>query len=642
VLHNYIKAGFLLLIANLFVVENVWSQSATDTLKEVRIKSKRKELPSKDDKLNIFAPGQKIQSIDSLTLDQYQFQSIANLLAQQVPVFVKSYGINSLATLSFRGASAAQSQVYWNGVPIQNAALGIADVSLLPVSLANRVNVVYGGSSALWGSGNVGGAVMLETDVPDFDEDGSVKHSVSAVAGSFGQYQLGIRSSLSTEKWALGINASGQTAKNDFSYTDNGIEKKTSNAALSSGVLMLNGAYKVDEKNKLGFNAWYQQYYREIPKALFESTSLKNQRDESLRLLGDWKRNGSKADVYAKTAFIRDYMLYDDTLSDLHSENITNQLYAEAGIKYRIRANHQLLAYIPVHISWIEREITNDVKTQNKAALALAYDMRFFHSKLDITTNLRGEIINDLQVILPGLSASYALTRWFSLRGNVQRSFRAPSLNELYYVPGGNDKLKPEKGWSEDVGYVLKLSNDKISFTHDLSVFNRVIDNWILWFGGSIWTPHNIATVHSRGVETENKLEWQTGKWKWHLELNTSYVLATTQESYIPGDGSIDKQIPYAPRYNGQANAGFMYRGFYLNYNHTYTGYRFITTDESLYLLPYNTGNLQLLYTLYIRNMPLQLTAQGNNIWNKKYSVVNDRPMPGFNWQIGARATIAR
>ena len=640
--YYHLKAGLLLLLVNLFIATDLFAQSATDTLKEVRIKSKRKQQISKDAKLNTFAPGQKVQTIDSLTIDQYQFQNVANLLSQQVPVFVKSYGINSIATLSFRGASAAQSQVYWNGIPIQNAALGVADVSLLPVTLANRVNIVYGGSSALWGSGNVGGAVMLESDVPAFDEDGSVKHTISGVAGSYGQYQIGLRSSLSTKRWTLGINAFGQTAENNFTYDDNGTDKKMNNAALRSGVAMLNGAYKINDKNTLGLTAWYQQYYREIPRALFESASKKNQRDESLRLLGDWKRTGNKTEVYGKVAFIRDYMLYDDSLVALHSANTTNQLYGEGGIRYRINANHQLLAYIPVHISWIERELTDDTKTQNKAALALAYDMRFFDSRLDITTNLRGEVVNDIQVVLPGASASFALTDWLSLRANVQRSFRAPTLNELYYVPGGNDKLNPEKGWNEDAGYVLKLGNEQVSFSHDLSAFNRVINDWILWFGGSVWTPHNIATVHSRGIETENKLEWQTGEWKWHIGLNTSYVLATTQESYIPGDSSVGKQIPYAPRYNGQANAGFMFRGFYLNYNHTYTGYRFITTDESQYLLPYNTGNLQLLYTFYINEMPLQVTAQGNNIWNKQYSVVNGRPMPGFNWQLGVRATIAR
>src|ERR1043165_3827875 len=95
--------------------------------------------------------------------------ALSTLLSQQMPVFVKSYSFNGLATLHFRGASAAQSQVLWNGVPIQNASLGVADVSTMPVLFMNKVSVVYGGSGALLGSGNVGGALLLENEQPLFD-----------------------------------------------------------------------------------------------------------------------------------------------------------------------------------------------------------------------------------------------------------------------------------------------------------------------------------------------------------------------------------------------------------------------------------------------------------------------------------------
>ncbi len=98
-----------------------------------------------------------------------------------MPVFVKSYSFNGLATLHFRGASAAQSQVLWNGIPIQNASLGVADVATLPVLFMNKVSVVYGGSGALLGSGNVGGALLLENDKPFFDSN---SRRLTACAGA--------------------------------------------------------------------------------------------------------------------------------------------------------------------------------------------------------------------------------------------------------------------------------------------------------------------------------------------------------------------------------------------------------------------------------------------------------------------------
>lgn len=633
-LQNVLR-GTALLMAMLFSFTETSGQIA-DTLREVKIRAKRnKPKASNEERLNTYSPGQTIVTIDSVTLQQYKFQNMANLLSQQVPVFVKSYGLNNIATLNFRGASAAQSQVYWNGVPIQNAALGIADVSLLPVSLINKVNVVYGSSSAMWGSGNVGGALLIENDLPAFDDSGSFTQSVSAVAASYGHYQAGVKSALATKRFVLSVDAFGQSAKNNFPYEDNnGVEQRMNNVKLQSGVGMLQAGYKINDKQTITARAWYQQYYREIPRALFEAFSVKNQRDESLRTLLDWNRKGNKTSTYVKVAYIRDIVWYEDSTVLVNAKNFTNQLYAEAGVNHRFNEHHKLLLFSPVHISSIDRVSLGDRYEQQRYALAAAYLYSAFDNKLNISVNGRGELIDDVKILLPGINASYDVTDYLQLRANAQRTFRMPTLNELYYNPGGNPLLKPEKGWNEDAGYTLCVKR-KLAVQHSLSAYNRVIDDWIIWFGGAIWTPHNIATVRSRGLQTENRFQYTLGSVTLHLSLNAAYTIATTMASYQPGDGSIGKQIPYTPLYNGQGNLGLTWKRLYVNYNHTYTGLRYITTDES-YELPYYTiGNLQLMYSLTPGNNPLQITAQCNNIWSSGYQVVNARPMPGINLLFG-------
>lgn len=609
-----------------------------DTLKEFKIKAKKKLLISNDERINVYSPGQKIVSFDSITLKQYQFQSVANLLSQQSPVFIKTYGINGLATLSFRGASAAQSQVYWNGVPLQNAAMGVSDVSLLPVSLMNKVNLVYGSSSAMWGSGNVGGALVVENEKPYFDTTNIFHHSVYAVAGSFSQYQLGLRSGFSTRKWYVAVNGFGQSARNNFSYIDGATERNMSNASLSSGVGLLQVAHKADSRNTISLTGWYQQYYREVPRALFESVSVKNQRDESLRLLADWNRNGKAVQSSVKLSYIKDYMQYRDTFALLNTKNASNQLYGEVAARFAVGKHHRIMIMAPVSVQWVDSAGISKTNTQNRYALAANYLYTDLNSKLRIALNLRGEAVDNKSYLLPGGNLAYDIANWLTIKANAQKTYRVPTINELYYNPGGNRNLQPESGWSVDGGYVFhSRSANRVVLNHELSAFNRVIDNWIVWFGGAIWTPHNIATVHSRGVETDNKLTVRLGKLNLHIALNTSYVLSTTVSSHISGDGSIGKQIPYAPRYNGQVNIGFNFRQLYFNYNHTYTGYRFITVDESQWLMPYNTGNIQVLHSAVLGHYSLQLTAQCNNIWNKRYQVVNARPMPGINWLLGIR-----
>jgi iron complex outermembrane receptor protein len=439
----------------------------------------------------------------------------------------------------------------------------------------------------------------------------------------------------------VAVNGFGQSAKNNFSYIDGATERNMSNASLSSGVGLLQVAYKADDKNVVSLTGWYQQYYREVPRALFESQSVKNQRDESLRLLADWNRTDKSVHTSVKLSYIRDYMRYQDTLALLNTKNASNQIYAEAAMRFAVGTRHRIMIMAPISVQWVDSASISQTNTQNRYALAANYLYSNPGGKLKVALNLRGEAVDDNSYLLPGGNIAYDITSWLTLKANAQKTYRVPTLNELYHNPGGNRNLLPESGWSTDAGYVFHSNSaNRVVLNHELSVFNRVIDNWIVWFGGAIWTPHNIATVHSRGVETDNKLTVGFGKLNLHLAVNTSYVLSTTVSSYISGDGSIGKQIPYAPRYNGQINIGFNFRQLYFNYNHTYTGYRFITVDESQWLMPYNTGNVQVLYTLPLGSNNLQCTAQCNNVWNKQYQVVNGRPMPGINWLLGLRFSI--
>lgn len=618
--------------------------SGSKVLKDAIVKGRHKRKSDPD-----FVPGQKVTHIDSITMQQYQAQSVATLLSQQVPVFIKSYGFNGLATLNFRGSSAAQSQVYWSGVPLQNAALGITDVSTLPVMFMNKVEVVYGGSAGLLGSGNVGGAVLLNSEDINYGPDKTL--SLSSSVGSFGQYSGGLSAGFTNTKWHVGVRGLYQYAVNNFSYTANdGSDRKMSNGKLNGAGLMADVWRIIRHGNgAITAQVWTQQYNRAIPPALFESASVKQQSDRSFRALIMLSPGANdKYMVRVISSLIKDEIKYDDDAIALYTNNAVYQYYQKLGVeRYLQQGKHHFSLFSPVQIAWMQLPVSKLLKTQNKIAIAGAYEGRYFGNKLDVSASARLEtfdsaafITKGQRFLLPGANAAYKLLPWLSIRANVQRTYRIPTLNELFYYPGGNTALKPETGWSEDAGYSVKHTFHGVDVYHDVSVFNRNINDWIIWLGGAIWTPHNIAAVHSRGVETENKVTFTTGKWKLHLGANTAYVLATTTKSYLYNDGSVGKQIPYSPRYNGQLNAGFTYKRLYVNYNHTYTGYRFTVADESAWLAPYTTGNLQAMYTAYLGKHALQLTAQCNNLWNERYTVVFGRPMPGINFLAGFRAEI--
>src|SRR5690606_2189211 len=87
-----------LLMAMLFSFIQAYGQEVADTLNEVQVTAKQSERQKSSDlRLRDFSPGQSVITIDKVTLEQYKFQNMANLLSQQVPVFVKSYGLNNIA-----------------------------------------------------------------------------------------------------------------------------------------------------------------------------------------------------------------------------------------------------------------------------------------------------------------------------------------------------------------------------------------------------------------------------------------------------------------------------------------------------------------------------------------------------------------
>ena len=110
--------------------QNVQAQMIFDTidLKVVEIQSRRYDQSA----------GYKTLSLDSVALGAHAAGSLAELLTASTPIFVKSYGQGSLATTSIRGASAAHTQVIWNGININSLMPGQADFSAVPVLFIDR------------------------------------------------------------------------------------------------------------------------------------------------------------------------------------------------------------------------------------------------------------------------------------------------------------------------------------------------------------------------------------------------------------------------------------------------------------------------------------------------------------------------
>ncbi|MEO6302076.1 MAG: TonB-dependent receptor plug domain-containing protein, partial [Bacteroidia bacterium] len=207
-------------------------------------------------KIELSQIGKKTEQIDSTIKDQFKLNSIADVLSLNTPVFIKSYGPGALSTTAFRGGNASQTAVLWNGFNLQNAMLGQSDLALMPSFLFENIEVEYGGSSSLWGSGAVGGSIHLKNKSA-FDQ--GLKTSANFGAGSFGLKNISSSVLYSRKRFISSSKIYSSSSNNNFNYKDTTDKenpiKQQKNASYNFLGLMQELKFLINSKQILSVNA---------------------------------------------------------------------------------------------------------------------------------------------------------------------------------------------------------------------------------------------------------------------------------------------------------------------------------------------------------------------------------------------------
>ena len=156
-------------------------------------------------------------------------------------------------------------------------------------------------------------------------------------------------------------------------------------------------------------------------------------------------------------------------------------------------------------------------------------------------------------------------------KASVSRNFRFPTLNDLYFLPGGNPDLKRESGWTYDVGISFGAGKEDIySFSGSVNWFDSHIKDWILWLPTTkgFFSPRNIKDVHAYGIETQGDLKVILNK-DWHLALNGTFSWTPSineGEPMSPADQSIGKHLPYVPEWSSSLTGRITWKSWSLLY----------------------------------------------------------------------------
>lgn len=585
-----------------------------------------------------FSAGTKTQIIDSLTMNRYHTYSLSTLLENESPLFIKSYGAGGLATSSFRGGSANHTAILWNGFNLNSPMNGQLDLSLIPNGFVNSVSIQHGGTSALWGSGAVGGIIHLNNDAL-FNK--GITASVETSMGSFANYQENMQVEVSKTKWISSLKIFNNTAKNNFPYFNTQIihspKLRLSNAELRQHGFLAENYFRMNDRQKINIRFWYQNTDRNIPPIMLQTINKSTQKDESYRLTSEWQRVGEKAIYMARMALFDENLIYSDYAYNYQSVSHSQTMISEIESKIKLSKNHLLDVGLNYTFAQALSDAYPNKPKQNREAVFASYRVISANEKLQSVLSVREERMgNSFIPFTYSLGSDYEIFKWCMAKANVSRVYRIPAFNDLYWVPGGNINLLPESGYCQELGVKHNSINSKINLSFEATVFNRNMDNWILWLPGSAyWSPQNIMKVWSRGMETHAEVGFRAGQLKLKIAVFTNYVVSTNEKSKMENDASIGKQLIYVPMYSGHGKISVEYKDFILSYLQNYTGYRYTSTDNEEYLKPYFISNIYAAYKVTFNKYSMNIFAQANNIFNAQYQVLLNRAMPLINYQVG-------
>jgi iron complex outermembrane receptor protein len=272
--------------------------------------------------------------------------------------------------------------------------------------------------------------------------------------------------------------------------------------------------------------------------------------------------------------------------------------------------------------------------------------------RLGLAVQLRSELSGrEWAPVVPALLSDYLLSRRGNviLKASVSQNYRFPTLNDLFFEPGGNPNLKKESGFSYDAGVEFTVGKAGLWSLHgEATWFDSRVRDWIIWLpaieGGSstlVYKPDNIGRVHNYGVEFQASLGVKLAD-ELVLDISGSFSWTPSINEGAPRgeyDRSVGKQLVYIPEYSSSVAGRLAWRTWSFDYKWCWYSERYATSDNMkgnrlTRIPPYYMSDIALEKRFEMRWAELSLKGAVKNLFDEEYESVLGRPMPGINFEI--------
>ncbi len=572
--------------------------------------------------------------ISELDIKHTDATNIGDLLQTELPGIEFSYSMNQQTSLNMSGFGGNSVLFLVDGERLAGETLDNVDYSRLNMDNVQRIEIVKGAASSLYGSNAVGGVVNIISR--ESQEPWSV--NVNARYGAHNEQRYG---------GYVGFNQGRFNSLTNVQYTsidDIDLSEGTNNEEVGDYSKIF-GNKTLNIKERLVFTAMDNLKFTARAGYFFrERNSSESQKERYRSFAGGLKGNYTISDKddlglsysfdqYDKSDYlvlndldVRDYSNVQHTLRTLYNHTFADKHILTVGGDYM---RDYLMSY----------QFTDGGSyTQHTADAFAQFDWNP-HKKFNLIAGLRFDYFSEAKLshLSPKLSLMYKLGNC-SLRGSYAGGFRAPTLKEMYmnfymgniFMIYGNPGLKPESSHN------FSLSAEYLKGQHSLTVtgFYNIVDDrittaWNQALGGQVYT--NMSRLQVAGIDAN-----ASGRYRCGISWRLSY--AYTYEHIKKGEPMLSSTRPHT------ATARIAYDKDWNNYGLSValTG-RYLsklTTDVYTEITSYEETEKQTYpgYTIWKLNLA-QRVWRGINITLAVDNLFNYRPDYYYNNSPGTTGT---
>jgi vitamin B12 transporter len=522
-------------------------------------------------------------------------------------------------TLFIRGGSTKQALVLWNGVAMNNAYFSGYDFGQLSSAGIERVEVVRGPFSALYGSEAVSGVINVLT------KPSTTGASLDVEGGEKSLFNAALSGALVSDRWV----ANGAIERRqDDGFAPN--DDFTGNSVLGGATFLPN------EHVLAGVQARYSSYDLGDPRtpnaasSAFVPSPHRREDGSQVQIAIPLTLQTARSAFELRLSENRRHDTFDDPEGPFGPEHSDVDASIH-GARATARTSTSIGA-ITIGGEY-ERALVDStsnfggIDSRGRTNQSAFVEDRLSHglgasSSFELTVGARHDDFGSFgSETSPRIAAAW-IDHGHKLRASYGEGFRAPAIGELYFPFGGNVNLRAERSRNTEVGYEHFTPTGSFSATYFDADYTNLIN-----FGPS-FQFENIAAARSRGVELGATRRYGP------VQLDLSYTWLDTE------DKATGEDLLRRPRHSGSVAIGYDATAYSAQLVIAYKGVRNDVTD----LFPFGTVRNEAFttadLTVHYQLGTLRPYVKLENLTDEKYEEVFGYPSGRRRAIVGVRYAI--